>query len=161
MRVELNYWVAVSTAVRSAIDSGRVGVPVFVRWTVLHAAETEEVDDILGTMAGRVSSWFGGKLDRLYALCSPDVPSAALSLTFSEGPTALLVTGGCNYVNEVDLVLLGNEGAIYHHEFPSERLSGILEPQLDPSIDHLREAISASRHSGQPVSLTTFPCGHG
>ena len=99
MRVELNYWGAVSMAVRSTINSGRVGVPVFVRWTVLRTADTGESDDILGTMAGRVRGWFGGELDRLYVLGSPDVPSAALSLTFSEGSTALLVTGGCNHVD--------------------------------------------------------------
>ena len=161
MRVELNYWDSISLAVQSAIETGRVGVPVFVRWTVLRAADSGGVDDILGTMAWRVSGWFGSdEPHRLHALGSPDVHSAALSLTFSEGSTALLATGPSNHRNEVDLTLLGNEGAIYHHQFPCEVTDGALEPQLDPSVDHLLEAINASRHAGRPVSVATFSRAH-
>lgn len=160
MRVELNYWDSISLAVQSAIETGQVGVPVFVRWTVLCAANNGGVDEILGTMTGRVSGWFGSEPRRLYALGSPEVHSAALSLTFSEGPTALLATGPSNHCNEVDLTLLGNEGAIYHHQFPCEAKDGALEPQLDPSVDHLLEAINASRHAGRPVSVATVSRAH-
>ena len=160
MRIELNYWDSISLAVQSAIETGRVGVPVFVRWTVLRAADNGGVDDILGTMTGRVSGWFGSEPHRLYAFGSPDVHSAALSLTFSEGSTALLATGPSNHRYEVDLTLLGNEGAIYYHQFPCEVTDGALEPQLAPSVDHLLEAINASRHAGRPVSVATFSRAH-
>ena len=161
MRVELNYWDSISAAVQSAIDSGRVGVPVFVRWTVLRAVDNRGVDRILSTMAGRVSSWFESEPHRLYTLGSPDTPSASLSLTFPDGPTALLVSGSGDHRNEVDLTLLGNQGAIYHHEFPTEAVVGLLEPQLDPSTDRLLEVIHASRQSGRPVSMGDLSSAHG
>ena len=146
----LSYWESISRGIHAAIETGRVGTPVFVRWTVLAAANAEQVECILGEMTLRVTDWLGVQHHRLYALGKLDSGSVSLNLEFAKGQTALLTAGLSHNQEEVDLTLLGSDGGIYHHEFPFEPRDGSFDVQLDEEAVQLITQIRASLHSGKP-----------
>ena len=146
----LSYWDSLSKSIHAAIKTGRVGTPVFVRWTVLAARNASQVESILGEMSIRVREWLGADLDKLYALGKVDSGSVSLNLEFAKGQTALLTAGLSHNHTEVDLTLLGSDGGIYHHEFPFEPRDGSFDVQLDEEAVQLITQIRASLHSGKP-----------
>lgn len=156
----LSYWDSLSKGIQAAIKTGRVGTPVFVRWTVLAARNASQVESILGEMSIRVREWLGAAPDKLYALGKVESGSIALNLEFTTGQTALLTAGLSHTHTEVDLTLLGSDGTIYHHEFPFELGDGSFEVHLDEDADYLLTQIHASLHSGKPVVISKRSLPH-
>ncbi len=112
----LSYWDSLDQGVNAAVSNGRLGTPVFVRWTLLAADGAESVEGYLCQMAGRVAAWFGAPPERVYSLRTEGSGGISVSLEFDAGQTALLTAGLSHGRPSVDFILLGNEGAAYKHE---------------------------------------------
>jgi myo-inositol 2-dehydrogenase / D-chiro-inositol 1-dehydrogenase len=106
-------------AVRKTLDSKRLGQVVFVRWHLqgVLAAEGEPLP-ALAKVVSVISAWVGKPPDRLSALPSgkDGTGQTSLLLQFPDGATALVSEAhGQKAPPGVELMILGNKGALYHH----------------------------------------------
>ena len=115
----LTYWESLTLGVRDAVARDRIGAPVFVRWTLLVAQDTDEVERQLAEMLRTVSEWFDTVTVRMMALAPDDSSTLTVSAEFAGGQTALLTAGLSHLRPQIDFILLGNEGVAYQHESPS------------------------------------------
>src|SRR5436309_1829371 len=100
-------------AVHGVIAGKRIGTPVFVRYLLQGLDPPNAVLPRLAQAAAAVRDWLGQPLDRVYTL-GPEGGQAALSLEFHGGATALVVYAhGQPRGSGVDVMVLGNHGAIY------------------------------------------------
>src|SRR5262245_31834333 len=100
-------------AVERVIASKRLGTPLFVRYTATGEAPQHAAVGKLAGLADVVRRWLGQGLDQVYALGGAD-GSLTLALDFQEGATALVCLVPHLPGGGIDLMLLGNRGAIYH-----------------------------------------------
>ena len=101
--------------ITSALESGRIGRPVSVRWM-----ERVESDPgvAVGTALEIVSGWPGGKPASVVpsgGTVGSDLQSSVL-VTWPGGESALLLAGqaGVAGVPGLDLAVIGARGALYH-----------------------------------------------
>lgn len=103
---------SMSTTIAMAIESGRIGRPVFVRWM-------ERVDSdpgpALETALGVVSNWFGGEPVSSHQPDGSDLHSSMLA-RWPGGELALLIAAPVSFMAEpgLDLAVIGARGALYH-----------------------------------------------
>lgn len=151
----MTYWQRLQHTVAETIQAGQIGTPVFVRATaVLHRGTdpaTPDLTRLLGAFGTIVSSWFGSQPQRVYAV-APGRGHATLSIEFESGTSALIAVGSTEEENQIDLTLLGSQGAIYHTESIRPIRDGSLEfgandPKLLAAIAHSL-AIGASVRPG-------------
>lgn len=102
-------------AVGTTLASKRLGKPVFVRYLVQGLVKPENLPARLAQATAVVQEWLGQPLASIYAVGSVASGQVALTLQFREGGTALVGFGrGQPRGDGVDLMVLGNHGAIYH-----------------------------------------------
>lgn len=102
-------------AVQAALASKRLGQPVFVRCTLQGTDKAEAVVPRLARLTAMVRDWMGQPLDRVYAVGSVAEGQVALTLQFRTGGTAAVsFAHGQPRGDSVDLMVIGNHGAIYH-----------------------------------------------
>jgi hypothetical protein len=102
-------------AVQMTIASKRLGQPVFVRLTIQGLDRPEAVVSRLAQASSLVQQWLGQPLVQILALGSAESGQAALTLQFEQGATALVsFARGQPRGAGIDLMVLGNHGAIYH-----------------------------------------------
>ncbi len=102
-------------AVQATLASKRLGKPVFVRYLVQGADRPEAVLPRLSQAAAVVRGWLGQPLERVHAIGSVDSGQVALTLQFRDGATALVSFARSQPLGDgVDLMVLGNHGALYH-----------------------------------------------
>lgn len=152
-----NYWANLHMAVQDSVQAGRIGIPVFVRWTVVFGKEKERVDlseEYLAYYIDLSSNWFSASPIRLSAFKSgtrADINHHTVAVEYDNGAGALIAVARSGSQTHCDLNLLGSSGSIIHKEW--------IEPLRDGSIgagggsDHVAEALKASLRSGQPVNL--------
>ncbi len=145
---------ALRRAVRATIDSKRIGTPVFVRLTL---QGTEKDDALLAKLAlgaSLVVDWLGGGLERLYAIGSLAGGQVALTLQFANGGSAIVsFAQGAPRGDGVDLMVLGNHGAIYH-DAGSADLWDEPADSADLTADrHLQAQIEEAIRTGKPVAV--------
>src|SRR5260370_42264794 len=118
----------IDRAIRSVLASQRVGQPVFVRCIIQGSGTGHEVEKTLARVTGLISAWLNQQLQRIYALRASQGDGASLALQFRDGATALV-----SYRHEprrgddLDLMILGNHGAIYH-----EASSSVMCDEVNP-----------------------------
>jgi hypothetical protein len=108
-------------SVWTALSSGRVGTPVFVRYLLHRAIDGPAVVMRLARTMAVVRDWLGQPLERVYALGGLESQHITLMLEFRGGAMASLTwIGTAGRGAGVDLSVLGNRGAIYHDAGTSE-----------------------------------------
>ena len=99
---------------QSTIASKRIGKVVFVRYVLQGTPLPEPALLKLAAAVAAVGNWIGSSLDKLYGMRG-DGGQISLTLQFRDGATALVnFVHGPPRGNGVDLLVLGNHGAIYH-----------------------------------------------
>ena len=116
--------------VKEIVDSGRVGIPVFMRCTAQVAPETEPLEDVLVRMLAM---------------------SAAVE--YAGGQTSIVsVNTAPGVAPRLDFMLLGNKGALCHD-------AEALHPEFDiaveptPIPEWLVDAVGRSLRTGKPAVI--------
>jgi hypothetical protein len=141
-------------AVQSTLGSKRLGVPVFVRYQLCNQERAQVVPDRLAQIAGTVRGWLGQEIERVYALGSVKAGQVTLSLEFRGGATALVswarsqAQGG-----GVDLMILGNRGAIYHDAGTSALWDEPAAPPADAPDRVLLALVQRALRTGRPEGV--------
>jgi hypothetical protein len=139
----------VARAVQATLASKRLGKPVFVRLTWQGLDKPEAITPRLARGIAVVQQWLGQPLEQVYALGSTENGQLALTLRFREGATALVsFTRGQPRGAGLDLLVLGNHGAIYHDSGSAElwdEPAADLPDKPDPALVALIEQAVRSR----------------
>lgn len=105
-------------AVTGVLQSKQIGVPVFVRYTLQLAWKDKSLVPPLAQLVGVIRGWIDQDLTKVFAT---EIGGEVLTtlLEFAGGATALgSVVRRDRPPDTVDLMLLGNEGAMYHETGP-------------------------------------------
>ena len=139
-------------AVASNIESGRIGGPVFLRWTLFSDTPDGGIESAICAMASKASDWMGGPLRSLFAMAGADCSTITVLADYPAGQTALLTAGRAHGRPEIDFTLLGNNGALYHHDLPQFVPEGIFNADRCERDARMLEIVRDSIQSGSPVS---------
>jgi predicted dehydrogenase len=126
------------TAVRSAIASGRIGQPVFVR--LLLSGQIESACEI-------VARWIGQPANRLGLDLADRAGATSLVLCFSSGASAV-VSAVSGPRRDIDALILGTRGGLYHRV-------GAEEKDWDDEPTPAADAASAKRQAVYGVLLVS------
>ncbi len=132
-------------AVESTLASKRLGTPVFVRYSLQTTGKTNGAATRLARMTAVARDWLGQELERIYALGSARTGHVTLTLEFRGGATGQ-ITWANGARGGVDLMLLGNHGALYHDadlDGPDAEVAAKPEPGLLAWVER-------ALRSGQP-----------
>lgn len=103
---------SLSATIATALESGRIGRPVFVRWM-------ERVDSDPGPAIDKaldmVSGWFGGDPASSHRPDGSALQASVLA-RWPGGESALLIAAPVGFMDApgLDIVVIGASGAIYH-----------------------------------------------
>jgi hypothetical protein len=140
-----------SAAVEGVLAAGRIGQPVFVRFTLHGPDEGDAILDRLVRMVQAVRRWLGQALDRLLAVGSLERGQVALTLQFREGATALVsFARGRGHGDGIDLMLLGNRGTISSGPGTGPPWDSAPTAGKGKSDARLRAAVRRALRSGRP-----------
>ncbi|MCS6852329.1 MAG: hypothetical protein NZ700_14285 [Gemmataceae bacterium] len=146
-------WADFDRAVQAILASQRVGRPVFARLTIQGLRATEELLPRLAFLVGQVRDWFRQTLSTVYATGSVERGQLSLTLQFADGATAQLSLGlGQLRGDGVDLMLLGNHGAIYHDAGTAQLWDEPLTMDYAVTEPALQELIERALQTGRPQS---------
>lgn len=154
-------WTALSHTVKASLASGRVGQPLFVRWTAAAAGSSADLKTQLAQMCALSSSWLDADILRLYAAGAEEQGHLSLSLNFENGSSALLACALAHGRPAVNLVILGGRGAIYHTDGQTPHLAPTRGAPTDDDTDcrsstdvqETLAAIDRSLAANRPVPL--------
>ncbi len=147
------YWTTLNQTVEANLEAGRVGKPVFVRCTAVMVESAEIMKDQLSEMIYYVNGWFSSSVRRVYVLGAQVHSHLATSLEYQSGGTALLVLALDHDQPQVDLIVLGSSGAIYHREFVQPVRDGSLTPKVTDQVQKIMIAVDQSLATGKPINL--------
>ncbi len=148
-------WNVLNQAVSAELTGGRVGTPVFVRWTAATAASNEELAPLLAQMSAYTDLWLASSPRKLYAGGSELRGHLSLALEYVNGSSALLAIALAHSSPSLDLAVYGSDGAIYHNDAPTLPRQGSTADRSDPSAaPDLLAALERSLAANQPVSLS-------
>lgn len=108
--------------------SGRIGTPVFVRWTAAVAESQEVLKTQLAEMTLYTGRWLSAKLCRLYATGTQTQGHLSLALEYVSGSSALLALTLAHHRPHISLAIYGTHGALYHNDFIAPTRDGALSP---------------------------------
>ena len=95
--------------------SGRIGRPVFVRWTetIREGAAAQAVVD---NAVSHVAEWIGVAPNRRTAIGSSSAGNLTVFCTWDGGQSAIIATGvvSSDARPGMDIALIGSSGAAYH-----------------------------------------------
>jgi hypothetical protein len=139
--------------VQTAIASKRLGKPVFVRY-LLTGPDKAPLVTRLARLVVVVRDWLGQALDGVQAIGSATVGQVSLTLRFREGGSALVsVARSQRLGNGIDLMVLGNHGALYHdagHASPGGEPAALSDEAPEPG---LVAVIDKALRSGKPEAV--------
>ena len=155
-------WTALDQAVRAALADGRVGTPVFVRWTASAAAEKQDIKALLAEMSAYAGRWLADSPRQLYAAGGAAQGHISLALNYAHGGSALLAAALAHGRPYNDLAVFGANGALYHSDSApaaAERpaplqIEAIQGPSAGLAVEDALAAIDRSLASNQPVQLS-------
>ncbi|MDA1257531.1 MAG: hypothetical protein O3C10_06765 [Chloroflexi bacterium] len=102
-----------STTIATAIESGRIGRPMFVRWM-----ERVDADPELYVAAALevVSGWFGAEPVASHRPGGSDL-QATMFARWPDGQSAVLIAAPAGRASapDLDVAVIGARGAAYHH----------------------------------------------
>jgi len=143
--------------VKSVLDSGRVGSPVFVRCVAQIASDREHLTDALAEVLAIAGLWLGASPQRVYAQGGKDAGQITATVHYLTGQTALVNVGTvkANGTPRVDLMLLGNKGAIYHDSLllPSFAMPAGAVSHAEIISKSLMDAVERSLQTGKSAII--------
>ena len=112
--VNENHLRALDEAVREALEQGRVGLPSFVRCVAVTSGDG--LEGILEDVVTLVEGWFDGPHRDRHRRGDDGRSHVAEMLRWEDGRGALILVGSPPAVAgpELDLMLIGSRGTIYH-----------------------------------------------
>jgi hypothetical protein len=141
-------------AVQATLASKRLGVPVFVRYQLHSTDKANVVLPRLTQLVAVVRDWLGQVLLRLYALGNVKSGQVTLTLEFRGGATALVSwTSTPPRGDGVDLLVLGNHGAIYHDSGSANLWDEPLGGPIPKPEAALLALIEQALRSGRPETF--------
>jgi hypothetical protein len=141
---------ALEQIVQGVLGRKRLGQAVFVRYTVNATLIKEDRLPFLARMTDSARRWLGQPLEQLYAVGSLD-GVVGLTLRCRQGATALVSLGpGRGIGDGVDLLILGNHGAIYHDAGQGSLWTGVARYRAGNADARLTALIEKTLRSGQP-----------
>ncbi len=139
--------------VKEIVDSGRVGIPVFMQCTVQVAPETEQLEDVLVRMLAMSCSWLGASPLRVYVRNDRNWTQISAAVEYAGGQTSIVrVNTAPGVTPRLDFMLLGNKGALCHD-------AEALHPEFDIAVEPtpipgwLVDAVGQSLRTGKPVVI--------
>ncbi len=140
--------------VEQTIATKRLGTPVFVRYLLHSHDKASVIPTRLACIAEAIRNWLNKqKLDRIYAIGSAASGHMTLTLEFDKGGTAQVSwVSGRGRGEGVDLMVIGNHGAIYHDVGATRLWDQPAPPLKDEPDDSLVQLIKKAIQSGQPES---------
>ncbi len=140
-------------AVQSTIAAKRIGKPVFVRFLLQGMDKPDTVLARLAQALAMVRAWLGQPIESIYALGTIETGQVALTLQGREGAAALVCYArGEPHGDGVDIMVLGNHGAIYHDAGMALSWDepALIEERPDPKI---LASIERALRLGKPESF--------
>jgi hypothetical protein len=101
-------------AVEATLASKRLGTPVFIRYLLQTPDETGAVLPRLAQVVAAIRGWLNQSIERIYALGQVKTRQLTLTVEFRGGATALIGWSAATDADGVDLMILGDHGALYH-----------------------------------------------
>jgi hypothetical protein len=144
---------ALYKTVKDIIDSGRIGIPVFVRCLVQipYEYEGESSKKVLTRIATVAGSWLNSKPSSIYAQHTDNLRHIEVTIKYEGGQTSIVAVSIVPDVNiQFDLMILGNKGGIYHD---GDTMSSEIDIKAEPlSVPRwLTLAFDQSSREGKPV----------
>ena len=139
-------------AVQATIASKRLGRPVFVRYTLQGQDKADSIAARLTQITAAVRQWIGQPLERIYAVGTAESGQVSLTLQFKDGATALVSYAGSR-LSGVDVMVLGNHGALYHDAGSGNQWAEPTAAALDRPDAALLTVIERALRSGKPEAL--------
>jgi hypothetical protein len=136
-------------AVEETLANGRIGRPVFVRYSLHGLDPRRRLVEGVAALAGAATRWVGSQVELIVAIGSENAGQLSATLVFGSGESAAVTCGrAAGPGSGVDLMIVGNRGAVYHDGGTSVLWpSGATDPGAgEPS---LVEAIARSLASGR------------
>jgi hypothetical protein len=146
-------------SVKSALDAGHVGVPLFVRCVAHVAPDRVGLTEALRQVAAVAGAWLGAPARRVYVQGSAEAGQITASVQYTRGESALVSVNPvrADGAPRVDLMLLGNTGALYHEGSALSRaqLDAAGTPSGDlPALPESQwRAIEESLRTGRAVNV--------
>lgn len=142
-------------AVQATLTSKRLGQPVFVRYLWHSLDKPETVLPRLAQLADTVTAWLGQTLERVYAVGGIASGQVSLTLGYREGGSALVSWARSPTPGDgVDLMVLGNRGAIYHDAGGADLWDGPARLELSAGDARVQILIEKALRTGKPEEAT-------
>jgi hypothetical protein len=141
-------------SVQATLASKRLGTPVFVRCTFQGQAKADTILPTLTRLAGAAQEWLGQTAERVCTVGRLENGQVSATVQFREGGSAQVsVARGQALGDGIDLMILGNHGALYH-----DAGSGVLWDETttpgDGAADRqLQAALERALQSGKPEAI--------
>lgn len=138
--------------IKEILETGRVGTPVFVRCVVQILPISDDIVDTVARILMIAGSWFEAAPIRVYAQ-TQDFMQITASVQYTGGQNAIISVNIANDLPpRVDLMMLGNKGALYHD---GESLPEGFDITFDstPIPEWLIEALERSLENGRPANI--------
>ena len=138
-------------AVDETLATGRLGRPVFVRYSLQGLAARQPLVASAGAIAALVRRWVGQPVERVVAVGSEQSGQVAATLLFASGESAVVSCGsGRGPGSGLDLMIVGSRGVAYHDGGAANLWDQDSAPDPGPPDPALAEAIRRSLASGRP-----------
>lgn len=149
---------ALEQNVQSVLARKRLGQPVFVRYTLCEPRKEEERLTYLARMTDAACRWLAQPLERVFAVGTLASGTINLTLQFRQGATALISLAASPCLGDsVDLMVLGNHGALYHDAGQGPQWNGGTRYRSTQTDAKLTGLIERALRSGQPEQVEGRP----
>ena len=133
------------STVQQVLQKGHIGTPVSVRW-ILAEPESGGVQT-LARMLAAAECWLGSRPIRIHARGGGSEGSTTVSAVFERGQTAILIHS--KQGDRSDLMVLGNQGAVYHEDqIFLPQLSALL---MDTRLSELASLVEVAVNSSDAI----------
>jgi hypothetical protein len=144
--------------VQTALASKRLGTPVFVRYLLQTQDKPAAAVSRLAQVIGVVRDWLGQPVERVYAVGPAKSGHVTLTIECQRGATAQVSwTASAPRGGGVDVMVLGNHGALYHDFGTTVLWDEAAGPLADKPDEALTALIERALRSGQPESAGGTP----
>ena len=150
-------------AVRNILSRERIGQPVFVRCAIHQNRPRNDSAILLTQLAGHARHWLNQDWDRVYANGQIESGPLALTLRCRQGASALLIHAEePSGAARIDLMILGNHGAIYFDDLPEQCdgnavVTAAETDHFNNDDNRLLNAVQRSLRTGQPEFVAEPP----
>ena len=139
-------------SVQSVLEKDRIGSPVFLRCVLNIAGGGENLLSPVAEVVALANEWIPSPPASVYAQGSAGTTQVTVMVHYVGGQMALLSVNRVEVETAIDIMLVGNQGVIYHETPIGRHYRNAISPQLG-ATGELTEAIAQSLESGQPIML--------